>query len=465
MHLCALLGGENAVPEVQVGHRHFREAVHKDGLLGTGANNVAHVHVAEFRGGLVHGLDVCGVIVPFVTGGDAGIIQVEDDAVGDDVFHVNVVAPDVFHHAATAAGALETKAHIRTQEAAAAHPDVFHTAAHFRAHHKAAMAVVHGAVLDNQVFAGLGMAPAVGVFAALDANGIVPHIETGAGENHILAAFDVYAVAVGGIVRGADADVPDGDILAPEGVQVPAGGILEGSVFQEHPLAVTEAEHDGAKEGLDPLFVQALVLEIKAAGGFAGGHVAFVRIPDAAVLRQHAAALENGFPGIVPHLAALDLPPGVAVSVNDALAGNGNVRGAFRVERRQAAAHIQAFKIGVDDGIQALVRGENDNGILVQVQLDMALQADRSGEPDTGRHLQAAAAQAGELVDGLGKGLRIQRNAVPHCAKIRQAHAAVRDGRELDTGHFEGNAFIQTGFRGGTAGRCKQGNGTCVNQG
>ena len=210
MHLCALLGGENAVPEVQVGHRHFREAVHKDGLLGTGANNVAHVHVAEFRGGLVHGLDVCGVIVPFVTGGDAGIIQVEDDAVGDDVFHVNVVAPDVFDHAATAAGALETKAHIRTQEAAAAHPDVFHTAAHFRAHHKAAMAVVHGAVLDNQVFAGLGMAPAVGVLSALDANGIVTDIEGRTSENDVLASFNIYPVPIGGKMGITNRYVLDG---------------------------------------------------------------------------------------------------------------------------------------------------------------------------------------------------------------------------------------------------------------
>ncbi len=67
-------------------------------------------------------------------------------------------------------------------------------------------------------------------------------------------------------------------------------------------------------------------------------------------------------------------------------------RGTFRVQRRQAAAHVQPFKIGVDDGIEGLVCAENNHSILVQFEPRMALEADGAGEPDAGGHLHVAAA-------------------------------------------------------------------------
>jgi hypothetical protein len=72
------------------------------------------------------------------------------------------------------------------------------------------MAVVHGAVLDNQVFAGLGMAPAVGILAALDANGIVTDIEGRTSENDVLASFNIYPVPIGGKMGITNRYVLDG---------------------------------------------------------------------------------------------------------------------------------------------------------------------------------------------------------------------------------------------------------------
>ena len=127
------------------------------------------------------------------------------------------------------------------------------------------------------------MTTSVGILAGLDANCIVPNIKARIHQDYVFTGFYVYAVSIGGIVGVANGDVLDNDILAPERMDIPASGVLEGGAFQEHSFAVLEGDHHGAEEGFDLILREGLVLVVETAGGEAGTHVALVRIPDFAV--------------------------------------------------------------------------------------------------------------------------------------------------------------------------------------
>ena len=257
-------------------------------------------------------------------------------------------------------------------------------------------------------------------------------------------------------------DVLDSHILAPERMDVPARGVLEGAVLEQDALAFPEGDHHGAEEGLDILLIQGRIRIIEGAGGGAGGRIALVREPVPAVLRDDAAALQDILPFVVGDLGALDLAPVFAAAVEDAAAGDRDVGRAGGVQRRHAAPHVQALEIRPDDGIQELVRVEHDDGVLVHVQLDMAFQFDGAGAPDAGGDDQASPAPAGEGVDGRLEPVRVHRHAVADGAEVGQEGGAVGDGRELHPGHVEGKALVQGGvfiFLSTLAGDCQDGQG------
>ena len=322
------------------------------------------------------------------------------------------------------------------------------------------MAVVHGAVADNQVLARDAMPAAVRVLAGLDADGVVSDIETGSGEQHILTGVDIDPVPVGGIMRVTDRYIFDGDMFAVERVQVPARRILERDAFQQNPLAISQAHQHRTQEGLDFLLVQGGIRVVERAGGGPGLGITRIRIPDTAVFGEHAAPFQDFLPQVVPDLAAFHFPPVFAAAVDDARPGNGDIRCSLRMDGREATAYVQAFEIGVDDGIQGLVRVKDNDGILVQVQADMAFEADRACAPDACGDLQRTAALLRERGNGVCKGLGVQRNPIPYGAETGQGNLPLGNGGALHPGHVKGDALIQFLFRGGRrtrAGCCKQG--------
>ena len=236
-------------------------------------------------------------------------------------------------------------------------------------------------------------------------------------------------------------------------MEVPARGVLEGAALQEHPFAVPQGNEDRTQEGLDFHFIQRRVRIVERAGGEPGLAVALVRIPDIPLLGQHPAACENGLPLVGGDLALFHFAPGVAAAVESPAAGDGDVVRALGVDRREAAPYVQSLEVGVDDGIQVLVRVEDDEGVPLQVHLDATLQADRTGPPDARRHHQAAASLSGKVRDGGGECLRIQGDAVPYAAEVGQADRPGGNDGFVDLERF-------TRFHAGTAG----GKGGCGNQ-
>ena len=117
--------------------------------------------------------------------------------------------------------------------------------------------------------------------------------------------------------------------------------------------------------------------------------------------------------------------------------------GVFRMDRRKAAAHIEAFEVGIDDWIEILISTENKEGTPLDMQVDMTLQADRSGQPDSGRNDQTAASLFRQRVNGVGKSIGIEGAAVTDAAEINKRNTSGRDGREGNAGHLKREALVQ----------------------
>ena len=286
------------------------------------------------------------------------------------------------------------------------------------------------------------MAAAVLVLSALDADGVVSHVKAGAVDDHVFAGLDVNAVSVGGVVGVPDHDIADGNIPAPQRMQVPGRGILEGDVFQEYALAVSQGNEDRTQESLDFLEVQVIGLPVEAAGGEAGLAVAFVGIPHAAVVGEHAAAFHGGVPDVVSHLAAFEFTPGGAIAVYDTLTCYGNVCGALGMNGREAAFHVQPLERSFNDGIEVLMRREEDDGVVAQVEFRVAAEADGTGEPDAVRHHETSAAMCFQGGEGLLESLRAEGYAIPHRAKVRKDYFIGGDGGFLNHRHGERNILI-----------------------
>ena len=288
--------------------------------------------VPHFGSGLVHGQDVGFSVGVHVARRHSGIIEIEDDTVGNDILHIDALAPDVLHQSTTAAGALEAESHVGTDESAVADLDILHATGHLTADYETAVTVIDRAVRDDEVAAFACMTAPVGVLSGFDADGIVAYVERRTGENHVLAGIDVDAVAISGIMGIADDYILDSKILAIKRMDIPAGAVLESAVLQENALAFAQRHHHRTKESLDLVLVKGRIGIIKAACGSSGLLVSFVGEPYLAVIAQHSPAGQNGFPLIVRDFTLLDLAPIFPAAVNHSATGYRNIGSAFGVD-------------------------------------------------------------------------------------------------------------------------------------
>ena len=379
--------------------------------------------VPHFGSGLVHGQDVGFSVGVHVARRHSGIIEIEDNSVTYNIFHVDMVAPDIFHQTTTAAGTLESQSHVGTDESAVADFDILDTAGHLTSYYETAMAVIYRAVRDDEVAAFARVTASVGILAGLDANGVVANIKRRTSKDYVLAGIDVDAVAIGGIMGIADNYILDCKILAVKGMNIPAGAVLESAVLQENALAFAQRHHHWTQESLDLVLVKGRIGIIKAACGSTGFLVSFVGEPYLAVIAQHSPAGQNGFPLIVRDFALLDLAPIFPAAVNHSATGYRNIGSAFGVDGAEAAAHVKTFEIGVYDGIEILIGIKHDDSIAVDIQFDMALQPYRASTPDSGRHLEAAAAFTDESIDSIGESLCVESLSVRNAAEVDDAYA------------------------------------------
>ena len=221
-------------------------------------------------------------------------------------------------------------------------------------------------------------------------------------------------------------------------MDVPRGRVLEDDTLQQHILTVDERNHDRAQEALDsvPLFLGLGVGHIHV-GTLLALHIALVGHPVALLHLHTARTAEDFLPLCLGDLRLLDRTPELAVTVDDALARDGDIRSTIGTQRRLAATGVKALKGGLDDRIQCLVARELDDGTHLEVKVDIALQHDRTCKPHTLGNDQTASALGSQRIDGLGKSLRVQGDAVAHGTKVLQIDLVVRNDWSTHLRHLE----------------------------
>ena len=205
-------------------------------------------------------------------------------------------------------------------------------------------------------------------------------------------------------------------VLAPLRHQVELRGVLEGDALDEDAFTVREAD----KVRPD------LFLRLVGIGNVVEG-LEIERIPEVTLRSDGAAHALVGVPFRVTHLGSLHTAPPFAVSVDDALARDADVRPLAGGDARYGLAILQ---------VRGPVGREKDHRVPFQVQVDMVFQGDGSSDIDAGRHDEVTAPLLLQGTDGLGKRLGIVRNPVTDPAERRQAQRIVRDYRQLRFRHF-----------------------------
>ena len=243
---------------------------------------------------------------------------------------------------------------------------------------------------------------------ALHAESVVAGINGAVDDERNVTVAQVDGIAVLGVPGTAHGNAVDDDVLGVAGMYVEAGGVLDGDALNEHVLAVSHADEVST----------ALLLFLGGGGdvGIAGFHVP--RIPELAVLSLYTSDFLKRLPLDGAHLLALDGTPLCAVAVDDAFARNGDVltlRGAY-------GRHALLGVLLVNE--QPFVWREEDDGVLVEVQVDVVLEHDGAREPDAGRHDQTSAALLGELADAFSECLCVERQTITYATHVSQ-HDAV----------------------------------------
>ena len=360
----------------------------------------------------------------------------------------DVAHEDVFNHPAAAGAGLDADdaIQIRAVHAAVLDVEVAVAAGDFAAYHHASVAVLHQAVAHDDVFAGDVPAASVLIAAGLDGDAVVARVEGAVFDEHILARLGVAAVAIGTAV--VDVDAFHRQTFAEQGMDDPEGRVEQRDVFDEHPAASVE---------VDELRAQAVV----------GRHDAPVDGGRRLAVHQQAvaAAVALGRHAFLPAVlgCAAHGPPRVhrPLAVDDALAGDGDVRLAVGVDEGMGVVAVDAFPACQDGGeVEALVGGEAQNGTLGHVQADVALQRQRAGvERVGGDDHRAAAFQAARrdgTVDGfVARGI----GRAGTSAEVGDEVASVGEGGTFDLfldfgAGFEG--FVEVDRSGGRKGGAEQ---------
>ena len=290
--------------------------------------------------------------------------------------------------------------------------DVLASARNLAAYHHASMAILHLAVADDDVAAGLVPKAAVVVASALDGDAVVTRVEHAVLYQHVLASLGVASVAVGSLVP--DVHAVHGDVFREQGMDDPEGGVVEFHVLDEYAVAI---------EKVDELGAQALSLAKLALVPFhAVLGVAQEACPAAQVL---------GFLGLAFHVAeailAAHLPPGVvaAAAIDGSLARDGDVGGSIGVDAGLVVPAADALPGGLHQRIEVSVEHELQRGPFLHHQVYLASQRDGSRFPCARGNDHLSPALAGGGADGLVDGFLVLRGGG------RGLGAIVRDGIPL----------------------------------
>jgi len=258
---------------------------------------------------------------------------------------------------------------------------------------------------DPNVLAGACGIPSFLVASRFQADGVVAHVQMAVLNQDPAAPVRVDAIVIRPMSHHGDAT--NGQILAPDRVNVPGGPVLHRDPFQQDPAAMDELNEIGP----DTVFFPA----------------------EDALLHRRSRPPHFHQPGHAG-LLVLPGPPRLALAVQSTLAGDGHVFAVPSIGEGGVVVAPDAAPLLEDDGQVIFVPcAEADFGPFLKVKFNPALEVNRPGHPDPRGDNQASSPALMQLVNSL----RECRSAI--AAGFGQTDLAVRDPgqRRLDiTGDY-----------------------------
>ena len=216
-------------------------------------------------------------------------------------------------------------------------------------------------------------------------------------------------------------------------MEVPGGRVLEDDSLQQHVLAVDQAHHHRTKETLHTVPV---ILRSHIAGHIHVGRIVTLGIslrgiPQFGALEHTSLDGGKGLPLVLGHFLTLQGPPVLAVAIDDTLARDGDVLGTIGTQGRLAPAGIESLERGLDEGIEGLVGSKENDATFLDMQIDVTLEHNRTGEPHATGHHQPATTFGRKCLNGLGKGIRAKGLAIAYGTEVGEQHLTVGNLRSL----------------------------------
>ena len=200
------------------------------------------------------------------------------------------------------------------------------------------------------------------IAAGLDAKAIIADIGEAIVDDDVFAGIGVEGVGVGRGGRIDDAAVADVDVFAVEQVDGPEGGVCEGGAIEANAVAVFD-------------------------------------------LDERRAALDGAIGAGVAALGGVHVgPPELALAVDGAFAGDGDIVEAIGKEQRMRSGFGFAFPAGEDVGVLGAVVVEEDDGVFVELEGHVVDHLDGAGEVVAGGDFDHAAAGGVAGGDGFLEG-------------------------------------------------------------
>ncbi len=345
--------------ERDIGDRHFLQPDDFDGAVDLTAGKVGDMDIPEDGRPLRNRFRI-----------HFAVLQVQNDRLPLNVLHHDVADPDLLHNTSPATGGFEPYPTVGTIKDAVGDHHLAHITTHFAADDHTAVAGQHGAVGDGDVLAGHSQLAGLCIATRLEGDTVVPHRDMAVRDVHIFTGGGVDPIGIGrnGIFYGYTSD---GDVLTKLGVDGPEGGVDNLDTLNADIVTA-----DGLKKwGTEKTSLQGS-MKVTIGKIIQGIHIV-LPVPHwlVSVEIPHSVLAE-----ILDDTVEL-IPPLLPLSVNGSSSLNGDVLLIHRIDEWGKALHQHTLISHLHKReIIFKTIGEEQRGSCFQLQSDVALHPDGSGE-------------------------------------------------------------------------------------
>ena len=254
------------------------------------------------------------------------------------------------------------------------------------------MSFKHRASVYHHIFTRAGTTASILILSTLQANPVIPHIESRVYNQGILTRFQIQAVTILRIARITHLHFFNQYIFTHQRMQIPRRRILKDNPLQPYILTLYQAHHHRPKKMTHalPFFLRRQVLRYIHIADRISFQCLRIREPISGPFVYSPSGYRL-FPNTFRYFFPFQRTPKVSIPVNGPLSGDSYIRQVTSRNRRLTPAGIQSFKNSFNQRIKLHIRREKHYGPFLYVKIDITFQHNRTGQPDTCRHNQVSA--------------------------------------------------------------------------